>query len=217
MGACVFAVNETREYLPMLPPRAYAEAIPRLSPGPNPRAVPTARPAIVIAAAQTDIDRFPSADFSRYAVHTTHEALRLIETARPRVVIVDWDCHEIDGQQVCAAARKFSQTGVLVTTSAPEHAPSALKAGCHAILLKPFAPNLVAARLGRLARELPTTPIAVRAAAAMQQCGTNRTWPDTSCPKCSTPGATSFEFSSYRRMWYACLNCEAVWLGPRQE
>ena len=29
--------------------------------------------------------------------------------------------------------------------------------------------------------------------------------------------AVSFEFSSYRRMWYACLACEHVWLGPRQE
>jgi hypothetical protein len=83
--------------------------------------------------------------------------------------------------------------------------------------LKPFAPNLVAARIGRLSRELPLTPVAVRAAAVMQQTGTNRVWPETHCPKCQTPAATSFEFESYRRMWYACLACDAVWLGNRQE
>jgi CheY-like chemotaxis protein len=199
----------------MLPPRAYAEAVPRLSPGPNPRPVPTARPAIVIAAAQIDIDRFPSGDFSRYAVHTTHEALRLIETARPRVVIADWDCQEIDGEQVCAAARKFSQTGVLITTSDPGRAPAALKAGCHAILLKPFAPNLVAARVGRRSREVLLAAGVSRP--SPQPSGLNRVWPDTPCPACHAPSATSFEFYSYRRMWYACLDCDTVWLGPRQE
>ena len=35
--------------------------------------------------------------------------------------------------------------------------------------------------------------------------------------QCQSNGATSFEYSSYRRMWYACLACDAVWLGPRQE
>jgi DNA-binding response OmpR family regulator len=204
----------------MLPTRAYAD-IPRLSPGPN--AGPTPRPqgdtraALVVATAAADVEKFPAATFTRYPVHTTTEALRLIETARPRVVAVDWDVPEIDGTQVCAAALKFPLTGVLVTMSAPETAPAALKAGCHAILLKPFAPNLLVARIGRLSRELPATPTAMRAARAMHQCGTNRVWPDTHCPTCAAPSATSFEFYSYRRMWYACLSCDAVWLGPRQE
>jgi DNA-binding response OmpR family regulator len=174
-------------------------------------------PTLVVAAAAADIDRFHAASFAHYPVHTTSEALRLIETARPRVVVVDWDVPEIDGPQVCSASRKFAHTGVLAVMGTPERAPSALKAGCHAILLKPFAPNLVAARIGRLARELPATPLATRTAAVLQQCGTNRVWPDTHCPTCNAPSATSFEFSSYRRMWYACLACDAVWLGARQE
>ena len=94
---------------------------------------------------------------------------------------------------------------------------AALKAGCHAVLLRPFAPNLLAARLGRLSREIPTTPNALRGLAALQLVGTNRVWPDTQCPTCHAGGAVSFEFSSYRRMWYACLGCDHVWLGPRQE
>jgi len=173
--------------------------------------------ALVIAAAAADVDRFPAANFTRYPVHTTNEAMRLIETARPRVVAIDWDVPEIDGVQVCGAVRKFPHAGVLVTMASPQSAPAALKAGCHAILLKPFAPNLVAARIGRLSRELPSGSAGLRAAHALQFCGTNRVWTETRCPECDAPSATSFEFYSYRRMWYACLSCDAVWLGARQE
>jgi len=200
----------------MLPTRAYAD-IPRLSPG-GPHVAPSTQShaAFVIAAALADVDRFPAANFTRYPVHTTNEALRLIETARPRVVAIDWDVPEIDGAQVCGAVRKFPHAGVLVTMASPQSAPAALKAGCHAILLKPFAPNLAAARIGRLSRELPSGSAGLRAAHSLY-CGTNRVWSETRCPECESPSATSFEFYSYRRMWYACLACDAVWLGPRQE
>ena len=201
----------------MLPNRAYA-TVPTLSPvASHLHAQPEGQPALVIAAAAADGHSYAVAHFTHYHVHTTNEALRMIETARPRVVVVDWDTPEIDGLTVCAAARKFAHTAILVVMAAPERAPAALKAGCHGILLKPFAPNLVAARVGRLAREMPSTPVALRAASAMNQAGTNRVWPDTPCPSCSAPSSTSFEFSSYRRMWYACLACDAVWLGARQE
>ncbi len=200
----------------MLPTRAYAD-IPRLSPGAATRPQPDTRPALVVVASPADAEHFAASNFVRYAAHNTSEALRLVETTRPRVVAIDWDAAEIDGQRVCAAARKFPQTGVLVTMASPNSAPAALKIGCHAILLKPLVPNLIAARIGRLSRELPSTPSAMRAAAAMQQYGTNRVWPDTHCPKCDAPSATSFEFYSYRRMWYSCLQCDAVWLGARQE
>jgi len=200
----------------MLPTRAYAD-IPRLSPGgPNVRPQIVSEATIVIASAAADADRFPALNFTRYPVHTTGEALRLIETSRPRVVAIDWDVPEIDGTQVCSAARKFAHTGVLVTMESPKTAPAALKAGCHAILLKPFAPNLAAGRIGRLSRELPTGASVLRAS-HLVQCGTNRVWADTHCPECDAPSATSFEFYSYRRMWYACLACDHVWLGPRQE
>jgi hypothetical protein len=101
--------------------------------------------------------------------------------------------------------------------AAPDGAPSALKAGCHAVLLKPLTMNLVAARLGRLSRELPTAAAATRIAERLGQFGTNRTWPELSCPTCSQAGAVSFEYSSHRRTWFACLGCESVWLGRRQE
>jgi DNA-binding response OmpR family regulator len=172
---------------------------------------------LVVAVAPTDVEHFPSTPFSRFAARNTTDAIRLVERWRPRVVALDWDVQDFDGKAICSATRQFPTTGVLVMTSAPERAPLALKAGCHALLLKPFAPNLLAARIGRLARELPTSPMASRLAEKLGQFGTNRTWPDTACPKCAIPGAVSFEYSSHRRSWYACLSCESVWLGRRQE
>ena len=154
--------------------------------------------------------------YSRLYAHTADDALRLLATNRPRVVVADWDDPEIKASEICAAAQNLSSTSVLVTTADVSQVPKILKAGCHGILLKPFAPNLLAARLGRVVKETETT-WGSRPVAANWQTGTNRVWPDTACPNCGARGATSFDFSSYRRMWYACLSCEHTWLGQRQE
>lgn len=209
----------------MLPTRAYTTNVPPFSPGGRTAAqtpVPGAtaadtRPTLVVASGGPDADRLAASSFQRLAVATTAEAIRAIERNQPRVVAVDWDTEGIDGATVCAAAKALPYTGILVISAEPSRIPAALKAGCHAVLLRPFFPNLVAARLGRLSREIPTTPSAMRGLAALQLVGTNRVWPDASCPQCGAEGAVSFEFSSYRRMWYACLPCEHVWLGPRRE
>jgi DNA-binding response OmpR family regulator len=137
--------------------------------------------------------------------------------SRLRAATAGWDLHDFDGPQICAAARRFPGTGILVTLERAERAPSALEAGAHALLLKPLTTNLLAARLGRLSRELPMAAAASRLAEKLGQFGTNRTWPEIGCPGCGTGGAVSFEYSSHRRMWYACLACESVWLGRRQE
>jgi DNA-binding response OmpR family regulator len=206
----------------MLPTRAYTTHVPPLSPGgTRPAASPAAeqdtRPTLLVAASPTEAERISASTFTRMTAHSTADVVRAIERARPRVVAIDWDAEGIDGAAVCAAAKLVPFTGILVVSGAPERVPPALKAGCHAVLLRPFVPNLLAARLGRLSREIPTSPGALRGMAALQLVGTNRVWADTHCPGCRQSGAVSFEFSSYRRMWYACLACEHVWLGPRQE
>jgi CheY-like chemotaxis protein len=202
----------------MLPTRAYVHPLAPFSTGRHSQPSPDdARQAFVVAVAPADVDAFPEAPLARFTARDTADAIRLIERRRPRVAAIDWDLAEFDGIAIAAAARQVGSTAILVTTGSVERAPSALKAGCHGVLLKPFAPNLLAARVGRLCREVPAMPAAVRAAATLQQNGTNRTWPDIACPTCTTPGAVGFEFSSHRRTWYACLACEAVWLGPRRE
>jgi|RhiMethySRZTD1v2_1073278.scaffolds.fasta_scaffold07112_11 CheY-like chemotaxis protein len=202
----------------MLPPRAYAEPLAPFSA--NLRAQPSpsdARPALIVAVAAADVDRFPSSPYARFVARTTIEAVRLIERWRPRVIVVDWDLPEFDANAISVAARQVAPVGLLAVMAEAQRAPCALKAGCHAILLKPFSVNLTAARLGRLCREMPAAAAATRLGAPLQQWGTNRTWPDVKCPKCDQAGAVCFEYSSHRRSWYACLGCEQVWLGARRE
>jgi hypothetical protein len=77
--------------------------------------------------------------------------------------------------------------------------------------------NLVAARVGRLSRGLVASGAVQRLTDGVGECGTNRRWPDVRCSRCGQAGATSFDFSSYRRAWFACLTCNEVWLADRQE
>jgi CheY-like chemotaxis protein len=202
----------------MLPPRAYAEPLPPFSSNMRAHPSPTdSRPPLVVAVTANDLDRFPTAPYARFAARTTAEAIRLIERWRPRVVAVDWDVAEFDHGSICGAVRQAAPIGILAVMAEPARAPAALKAGCHAVLLKPITVNLVAARLGRLCREMPAAAAASRLGASLPQWGTNRTWPEVHCPRCHEGNAVCFEYSSHRRSWYACLPCEHVWLGPRRE
>lgn len=202
----------------MLPPRAYAEPLPAFSSNVRAHAAPTeSRPPLIVAVAPEEVERFPTAPYARFAARTTSEAVRLIERWRPKVIAVDWDLDELDPRLICGAARQAAPVGILALMAEPHRAPSALKAGCHAILLKPITVNLVAARLGRLCREMPAAAAASRLGASLPQWGTNRTWPEVHCPKCNEGNAVCFEYSSHRRSWYACLTCDHAWLGPRRE
>jgi CheY-like chemotaxis protein len=202
----------------MLPTRAYSDTLGPFSPGARAEATSAdARPVLVVAVARSNVEQFPANPFARFAARSTGDAIRLMERWRPRVVAVDWDNRLFDAKEICATALQTPGTGVLVTMDAPEAAPAALKAGCHALLLKPLTLNLVAARLGRLTRELAPVAAATRPADQPGHCGTHRTWPEVACPKCAQAGAIGFEYSSYRRSWYACMGCEAVWLGRRRE
>jgi CheY-like chemotaxis protein len=202
----------------MLPPRAYAEPLPPFSA--NVRAQPSpndARPSLIVAVAESDVERFPSTPYVRLAARTTTEAVRLIDRWRPKVIVIDWDVPAFDAGAVCTAAKQAGVPGILAVMTDPHRSPPALKAGCHSILLKPFTLNLTAARLGRLCREIPPNGAAGRPGSMVQIQGTNRVWADALCPKCHAGGAVSFEFSSHRRSWYACVFCEHVWLGTRRE
>lgn len=202
----------------MLPPRAYAEPLPPFSANLRAHSVPTdSRPPLIVAVALQDVESFPSAPFARHSARTTTEAVRLIERWHPRVIAIAWDMPEIDPVVICGAAREVAPVGILAVMELPARAPKALKAGCHAVLLKPFSLNLVAARLGRLCREMPAAAAAFQLGAKVQPWGTNRVWPEMPCPQCKERGAVCFEYSSHRRSWYACVACDHVWLGARRE
>ena len=201
----------------MLPPRAYSEPLASFSANLRAQPSPTdARPSLIVAVAESDVERFPSSPYVRLAARSTTEAIRLIDRWRPKVVVIDWDQSALDAAAVCAAAKQIGAIGILAVMTDAQRAPLALKAGCHSILLKPFTLNLTAARLGRLCREMPAAGPVSRSG-SMPMYGTNRVWPDASCPKCNAGSAVSFEFSSHRRSWYACVFCDHVWLGARRE
>jgi DNA-binding response OmpR family regulator len=133
------------------------------------------------------------------------------------------------GEEICRKAKTLAPAPtVLVTTPKAERVPEALLAGCDGVLLKPFAPNLLYARIGRLLRarsiELHIRAERQHAKSAhlsdrleLIAARTNQVWPNTHCPHCAHSGVTSFEHLSYRRSWYACLACRKVWIAQRQE
>ena len=199
----------------MLPSRAYANTVPPFSPGGAVSREPATEATLLVATRPDAVEHFSVSSLTRVAAHTTDDALRVLERTRPRVIAIDWDCEEVDAAALCRRARQLNSGSILVVTERPPSVPGALRAGCHAVLLRPFVPNLLAARIGRLSREFAALPASRGTASPLL--GTNRVWAGTRCPECDAGGAVSFEFFSYRRMWYACLSCDHVWLGPRQE
>lgn len=158
----------------------------------------------------------------KYRVHTadTWEAARqLLTRTPPALVITELALGGTSGVDVCRQAKALPvPSTVLVISSDVSRVPDALEAGCDSVLLKPFAPNLLHARIGRLLRgRLAELHPHAQTDAAPDSTGTNRHWPETPCPNCNRDGVTSFEFSSHRRSWYACLRCKQVWVGKRQE
>jgi DNA-binding response OmpR family regulator len=154
---------------------------------------------------------------------TEEQALRLLKPT-PTLVVTELDLPEGDGVAVCRAAKAISRHPpmILVTTAAVERVPGVLAAGCDAVLLKPFPPNLLYARLGRLTRERDasrTQRTVAHLAHGLRPIllGTNRLWVDAHCPHCQHEGIISFDHASHRRMWYACLACEHVWMAARLE
>jgi response regulator RpfG family c-di-GMP phosphodiesterase len=161
-------------------------------------------------------------------------ALAALARHAPSVLIADLDFSN-EGPRVCEAAKAQTPTpAVLVTTDAPEQVPRVLTV-CDGVLLKPFAPNLLSARVGRLLRAraaalrsqsgLVLEKVAVQPAKSdhllerreLARQGTNMEWPNSVCPHCQHRGVTSFDFISHRRAWYACPECRRAWIGQRQE
>src|SRR5204863_9889198 len=106
----------------------------------------------------------PSPDGARYAgvlrgsyrVATTSSldvAKQFLHRHPPALVVTELDLNDADGVDICREAKSLAvPPPVLVTTADVERVPGALAAGCDGVLLKPFAPNLLFARIGRLLR-----------------------------------------------------------------
>jgi DNA-binding response OmpR family regulator len=187
---------------------------------------------LLLADASADAAGYATFLRGTYRVATTAStdvARQFLQRHVPSLVLTQLDGDGVDGVEICREAKLLSiAPPVLVTTAQTDRVPDALAAGCDGVLLKPFAPNLLFARIGRMLRQRSE---ALRAKAHHQSlktahlvdrsegllAGTNRVWPNAHCPYCDHPGVTSFEFCSHRRSWYACLACRKVWIAKRQE
>jgi DNA-binding response OmpR family regulator len=196
--------------------------------------LPSPPPDLLLVESEDNAVRYTSALREKFRVThavTVDAALRAIERTPPALVVTELAVagSGSGGTAVCRAAKQLSVPAtILVTTTEVERVPDAILAGCDAVLLKPFAPNLLFARVGRLVRarstELRYRAVRQRAKSRhlhertdLLLAGTNQPWPNTHCPYCAHQGVTSFEFTSYRRAWYACIECKKVWLAKRQE
>jgi len=151
----------------------------------------------------------------RVAVSTTVAAARAF-LGRNGVDLIVTDIELSDGASIslCHEAKALPKPpAVLVTTAHVDRVPEALDAQCDGVLLKPFAPNLLVARIGRMLRARGRSTTSLNST----DWATHRFWEHMRCPHCESHGATSFEFASYRRAWFACRQCKKVWLGKRQE
>ena len=137
-------------------------------------------------------------------VHSAPAALIHLRGANPPgLVIADTGLPEGVDQICRTAAVHAPHTAVLVTTEHLGDVPPVLRAGCHAVLVRPFSPNLLHARVARLFRsgtgtDAPFVP-------------TNRVCWYERCPACDKPDAVRFDAVSLRRWWFACLKCDHTW------
>jgi CheY-like chemotaxis protein len=166
------------------------------------------------------------AGYAPVITRTVADATRRLLDVRPSIVVTELVLPDGDGAEICRMAKALPCSPlVIVTTAAPERVPEALIAGCNAVLLKPYPPNLLCTRIGRLLqlsdraaihRAGHHRDIAVTAYTS-PSVTTNQVWNDMQCPRCGRSGATSFDFASPRRMWCACLACRHVWVDRRRE
>jgi DNA-binding response OmpR family regulator len=96
-------------------------------------------------------------EIKKFRVRVANSGSAGIEAARqwnPDVISLDLMMPGIDGWQVCAAIRKFSQAPILIYSAVinPDLVERALDEGANDYLVKPTPPGVVASRLQRLAR-----------------------------------------------------------------
>ena len=157
----------------------------------------------------------------------------LARTTHLPVLVVDGDGHD-GGAGVCEIARSVAASPlVLLTLSKPDAAGRVIDK-CDSILLKPFAPNLLAARVGRMLRMLQKgEELRERSAGLIARVEHERAkvahiqerravgllveWPNQHCPYCQHAGVVLFDYAGQRRAWYACGECRKAWLARRLE
>jgi DNA-binding NarL/FixJ family response regulator len=209
----------------------------RLSPTPTPTA--EVHPEVLLIAAEPQAAEYAAVLRQTYRVVSMANgdvATQYLVKGAPSLVVADGDGMAEAANIIRTAKALATPATVLVIATDAQTIPELLQAGCDAVLLKPFAPNLLYARIGRLLRarteqqrmRLQQDSTRSRHTAPDGRANgngngngasatTNRFWADAACPRCEHDGVVSFEFTSHRRAWYACLECKSVWMAKRRE
>ncbi len=118
--------------------------------------LPTPRPELLFVDTDQASARYLPAlreQFRVTSMHRSTDALESLLRISPAMVVTELDLSDGAGEDICRRAKQLRVPAtVLVMTPAAERVPGALSAGCDGVLLKPFAPNLLYARIGRLLR-----------------------------------------------------------------
>jgi DNA-binding response OmpR family regulator len=90
--------------------------------------------------------------FEVAATNNSAEGLTLIRDFSPDVVILDLMMPEMDGWQICKAAREFSQVPIIILSALndPSMIASVLDAGADDYLTKPTPSRVLIAHINRL-------------------------------------------------------------------
>jgi DNA-binding response OmpR family regulator len=93
-----------------------------------------------------------------FMANTGEEGVRLIHEISPDVVILDLMMPGMDGWQVCAEVRSFSDVPILILSAldSPGMVASALDAGADDYLVKPVPSGVLIAHLNTLTRRANT-------------------------------------------------------------
>ena len=87
--------------------------------------------------------------FEFLRAYTGHQALQLVSTAIPDLILLDLDLPDVDGKKVISEVRFFAATPIIVLTARDNHMEkiAALDLGAHDYVQKPFAIGELMARI----------------------------------------------------------------------
>jgi len=161
-------------------------------------------------------------------------AIGYLRRSDTQLLVFDFDGEQQESPAIiCARVLQAvpQRPASLVAVPQPEAAGRFIDL-CDSILVKPFSPNLLTNRVGRLLElqrkirllragsdslRIRVDNVRLRVQHLMERRGTLLEWSDTQCAYCSHTGVVMFDYAAHRRAWYACKACRKVWLARRRD
>jgi two-component system, OmpR family, KDP operon response regulator KdpE len=85
--------------------------------------------------------------FEVKTAHSGEEALKLVESANPDILLLDIVMPGVDGLEVLGKLREFSSMPVIAFSASPENQEPALRAGANDFMHKPFDTEMMVEKI----------------------------------------------------------------------